>query len=377
MNTHPDIRTEHDRKLAETLKSLSFEPAPDNTKPQNRPLRRLIFPGCLSALALAAIGGVVLSQAETTHTIQATISTLPNPADSVSSSIEVGAHQDAGNEEQNTPRNPITAVRELTGSGFVVAPRVTTVFSKYEGRITKILVDAGDRVEKNQVLATLEDAGARFALDQAKAGKTGAELVLAGRAIDLAQARASLHRSQTLAARDATSDQALEEARTLADRALNALAQARQDLERADLAIRIAEEPVAELTVRAPFAGTVTRLEAHAGDTVLARIDSVREGQSLMTITDTASMVIDADIAETSIALLQPGLQGEAILDGFPGRPFAVTILRLAPVITAEKGTVALRLSLAAPPSGIRPNMAVRIRIPLIDQTNPIGGNTQ
>lgn len=377
MNTYPDIRTEHDRKLAETLKSLSFEPAPDNAKPRVRPLRRLIFPGCLSALALAAIGGIVVSRTETTRTIQTTVSAHPNPSDSISSTKEVGAHQDAGREEQNTPRNPTPAARELSGSGFVVAPRVTTVFSKYEGRITKIPVDAGDRVEKNQILAILEDAGARFALDQAKAGKTAAELVLAARTIDLSQARASLHRTQTLAARDATSAQTLEEARTLADRTLNALAQARQDLERADLAIRIAEEPVAELTLRAPFAGTVTRLDAHVGDTVLARVDSVREDQSLMTITDTASMVIDADVAETSIALLRPGLHGEAILDGFPDQPFAVTILRLAPVITAEKGTVALRLSITAPPSGIRPNMAARIRIPLVEPTNPIGGNTQ
>lgn len=377
MNTHPDIRTEHDRKLAQTLKSLSSEPAPHNAKPRNRPIRRLIFPGCLSALALAAIGGIVVSQTETTRTIQTTVSTLPNPSDSISSTKEVGAHQDAGSEEQNTPRNPTQAARELSGSGFVVAPRVTTVFSKYEGRITKILVDTGDRVERNQVLAILEDAGARFALDQAKAGKTAAELVLAARTIDLSQARASLHRTQTLAARDATSDQTLEEARTLADRTLNALAQARHDLARADLAIRIAEEPVAELTVRAPFAGTVTRLDAHVGDTVLARVDSVREGQSLMTITDTASMVIDADVAETSIALLRPGLHGEAVLDGFPDQPFAVTILRLAPVITAEKGTVALRLSITAPPSGIRPNMAARIRIALVEQTNSIGGNTQ
>ncbi len=377
MNTHPDIRTEHDRKLAQTLKSLSFEPAPHNAKPRNRPIRRLIFPGCLSALALAAIGGIVVSQTETTRTIQTTVSALSNPSDSISSTKEVGAHQDAESEERNTPRNPTPAARELSGSGFVVAPRVTTVFSKYEGRITKIPVDTGDRVEKNQVLAILEDAGARFALDQAKAGKTAAELVLAARTIDLSQARASLHRTQTLAARDATSDQTLEEARTLADRNLNALAQARHDLARADLAIRIAEEPVAELTVRAPFAGTVTRLDAHVGDTVLARVDSVREGQSLMTITDTASMVIDADVAETRIAFLRPGLRGEAILDGFPDQPFTVTILRLAPVITAEKGTVAMRLSITAPPSGIRPNMAARIRIPLVEQTKSIGGNTQ
>jgi RND family efflux transporter MFP subunit len=377
MNTHLDIRTEHDRKLAETLKSLSFEPAPDNTGLQKRTLRRLAFPGCLSVLALAAIGGLVFSRPEIARTIQTAVLALPESAETVSSSKEAGVHPGARNAGQDTLDNPVPAARELTGSGFVIAPHATAVFSKYEGRITQIAVDIGDRVQKGQALAMLEDAGARFALDQAKAGKTAAELVLAGRTIDLAQARASLDRTLTLAAKNATSDQALEEARTATDRAANALAQSRQDLARADLAIRIAVEQVAELTVRAPFAGTVTHLGAHAGDTVLARSDSVRDGQSLMTIIDTASLVIDADVAETSIASLRPGLSGEAVLDGFPDQPFAITILRLAPVITAEKGTVALRLSLTAPPSGIRPNMAARIRIPLIDQTDNIGGNTQ
>lgn len=117
--------------------------------------------------------------------------------------------------------------------------------------------------------------------------------------------------------------------------------------------------------VRAPFAGTVTRLNAHVGDTVLARADSVRENQSLLAITDTVSMAIDADVAETNIASLRPGLRGEAVLDGFPDRAFAVEVVRLAPIASVEKGTITVRLSLIDPPEGIRPNMAARIRIPL------------
>ncbi|KOC72548.1 RND transporter MFP subunit, partial [Shinella sp. GWS1] len=76
---------------------------------------------------------------------------------------------------------------------------------------------------------------------------------------------------------------------------------------------------------------------------------------------------------DTTIAALRPGLRGEAVLDGFPDHPFPVTVLRLAPVASAEKGTLTLRLTLAGPPEGIRPNMAARIRITL-DET---GDKTQ
>jgi multidrug resistance efflux pump len=156
------------------------------------------------------------------------------------------------------------------------------------------------------------------------------------------------------------------------ERASNAQAQAQLSIDTAALAVRIAEERMAELAVRTPFSGTVTRLDARVGDTVLARNDSVRENQSLLTITDTRTLVIDADVAETSIAGVRPGLRGEAVLDGFPDHPFAVTVLRLAPVASAEKGTITLRLSLDHPPDGIRPNMAARIRITL-DETGKSG----
>ena len=115
--------------------------------------------------------------------------------------------------------------------------------------------------------------------------------------------------------------------------------------------------------MRAPISGTVTRLDAHVGDTVLSREDSVRENESLLVITDTSSLVIDADVAEANMALMRPGLSGEAVLDGFPDQPFAVAVSKIAPVMSREKGTVTLRLTLSSPPSGVRPAMAARIRL--------------
>ena len=255
------------------------------------------------------------------------------------------------------------STREITGSGYVVAPRSTAVFSKYEGRITGIAVEAGDRVEAGQVLITLDDASARFALEQAEAARVSADLVLSARTIELTQANASLRRIEVLATRAAMPQKDLEAALTASQSASNAVAQARQDIDRAEIAVRIAGEQLNELTVRAPFAGTVAKVGAHIGDTVLARVDSIRENQSLLTLIDMGNMVIDADVAETNIAMIYPGMRGEAVLDGFPDRPFTIDLAKIAPIASVEKGTIALRFSLIDPPIGIRPNMAARIRI--------------
>jgi RND family efflux transporter MFP subunit len=260
-------------------------------------------------------------------------------------------------------RGTTAPTREITGSGYVVAPDTATVFSKYEGRIVAVEVEAGDRVAAGQVLVRLDDAGARFSLQGAEISARAAALALDARNIELAQARSSFVRTERLAGRDAMSAQALEEAKTAVDKAENAALQARQDVEKAELEIDKAREQVEALTVRAPISGTVTRLTAHVGDTVLSREDSVREDESLLAITDTASLVIDADVAEANIARMRPGLSGEAVLDGFPGQPFAIEVSKIAPIISREKGTVTLRLSLTSPPPGMRPAMAARIRL--------------
>jgi RND family efflux transporter MFP subunit len=330
-----------DGARTETLRSLFQEPLSPIQEPPARKRRRLLYPLLLAAFfGAAALGASV---------VWPTSAPDKAPAPALQNPVAVPP--------------PAIAVREITGSGFVMAPQKTAVFSKYEGQVVRVAVAAGDVVETGQVFVVLNDASARFSLDQAIADRQKAELQAQASDIDLAQAAASLARTKTLALRDAATRQALEEQDTAMRKAVNAVAQARQSVDSADLAVRIAKEKVDALTVRAPFAGTVTRLEAHVGDSVLARADSVRESQSLLTLSDTTQLVIDADIAESQIAMLRAGLAGEAVLDGFPDHAFAVTVTRLAPAASAEKGTISLRLSLRDPPEGIRPNMAARIRL--------------
>ncbi|NNU64625.1 efflux RND transporter periplasmic adaptor subunit [Rhizobium sp. WYCCWR 11152] len=358
--------SEHDRDLAAKLRSLSIEPAAFKTEPPDRQARRRVIPGAILALvATASLAVALLYRPETLERIETVLAGLISK-DEIAISVD-GTDRPAASPiralPSDTPTKRGLPTREVTGSGYVVAPDIATVFSKYEGRIVAVEVEAGDRVVPGQVLVRLDDAGARFALQGAEIARQSAELALAAKTIELGQARSSLKRTERLAGRDAMSAQTLEEAKTAFDAAENAALQARQDVAKADLDIDRAREQVEALTVRAPISGTVTRLTAHVGDTVLSREDSVRENESLLAVADMATMVIDADVAEANIALMRSGLRGEAVLDGFPDRPFAVEVSKIAPMISREKGTVTLRLSLSSPPSDMRPAMAARIRL--------------
>jgi len=347
--------TEHERKRAATLNYLAQEPAADPAADNNYPSKRGDWRLAVSVGILAVA-------------ITAIIHYLPEPV--------LRLQRSAANEQNNVSHiqriseqadtsSTVANVREVAGSGKIVAPNATTVYSGHAGRVISVLVEPGDIVKHGQVLVTLDDAGARFALEQAKGEQLAAGLSLSAQVIKLKQVKRSLERVEALAAHQATSRQQLEDARLTAELAANTLAQASQELDQAELCVRVAEEAVNELNVRAPFNGTITRLDVRVGDTVLAREDSVRESLSLLSIADMTSLVIDADVAETSIAPLYAGVGGQAVLDAFPDQAFDIKVLRLAPIASAEKGTVTLRLAISAPPVGTRPNMAARIRIPV------------
>lgn len=358
--------TQSEHKRAEVLRSLSLDPPPKDAVRHKRAHWRIYRPfGIFGMVVVLALGAILISPNGRQY-IEALANVLKRsePAPGETAEFHLGHTDKAAKRDTQTYEARATPVAtEIAGSGHVVATRRTTVFSKYEGRIIGIAVDLGDQVEARQSLIELENVDARFALKRAIASRIRAHQSLSARRLEQTQARAALERSETLAAQGAIARRVLEESTLIARLAANAVAQAEQALGDAELSIRIAKEPVAELNVRAPFAGTVTHLGAHVGDTVLARADTARDNQSLLTITDMSSLVIDADVAEANVSLLRPGLRGEAVLDGFADRPFAVRVLRLAPTASADKGTITLRLSISDPPSGIRPHMAARVRI--------------
>lgn len=361
MNKHIQHPARHPLSLVETLGSLSFEPA---HVPPRKLSRRPVF---ILGLLVIVVGISSVALVYRPWSVSFIGAEVEQPEGEKNQSAESVAK--AGS-EQISPPISTSAAREIAGSGFVVAEQGTRLFSKYEGRVINVAVEAGDVVRRGQVLIVLEDGDARFALEQAQVAKAAAELQEAARRIDLAQSETERSRIERLFVSDAVSRVALDVARVRQQQAENAAAQARQSVESADISLRMAQDRLNQQTVRAPFAGTVTGVSAHVGDTVLARSDSVREDQSLLMLTDMNRLAIDAEVAEVNLAALAPGLVGEAVLDAFPDQPFRVAIRRLAPVASAEKGTVTLRLDLIDPPKGLRPNMAARLRISI----NTTGG---
>ena len=346
--------TDQNRQLAGTLRSLSLPgPAPGTEQPQRKPRLSPTW------LLLTGLGSAALAIGAAALTGTASI-----PAATAVAQQQAAAPP---------PLPPAPLSREITGSGHVIALHSVPVFARYEGRIESVNVTLGSEVRAGDVLAVLADPAARLAQDQAHARLRTAELTLAARQITLSQANADLRRAEALAARGSLSQSALENAATAARTAASSVDLAGAAIEEALISAAIASERVEALTISAPFAGTVTQLNARPGAMILDRSDSIREAESLLTLTRMDSLVIEADVAERSIAGLTPGLEAEAELDAAPGAPFPVRLTLAAPEANPAKGTFSLRFTPLDPPVPLRPGMAARIHISLPSTTQTAG----
>jgi RND family efflux transporter MFP subunit len=373
---------ENERKLVETLKSLALEDSRLNVDTQRRApsLKRILWV-CVATLLFACGLCVVFRPTLLAefgleapwHRLNAVWKrdgAEPAPAISQDRADTASGPKPP----QRTTSAQSTLIPEITGSGYVIAPVSTEVFARSAGTIATLSVELGDAVKAGQELLRIDGITEKFTLEKAELAVPSAALELEARRIDEASARVELDRIARLIAHETVPAKQRDDARVALQQAENKVAQAQQALSQANVDVRSAQYEVDRLVVRAPFAGTVTQLAAHVGDMVLAQSRNEQKEESLMTITDISDMVIDADVAQNNISVVKSGVMGEAVLDAFPSNPFKIMLYSIAPMASVQKGTITLRFHPIDPPTGIRPNMAVRVRISGSEPATPSQG---
>ena len=76
---------------------------------------------------------------------------------------------------------------------------------------------------------------------------------------------------------------------------------------------------------------------------------------------DFASLEVQADVPETSLAAVQQGAPASVYLDAFPDRLYTGRVSRVWPTADKQKATVEVRVVLDEPDERLRPEMGVRI----------------
>ena len=150
----------------------------------------------------------------------------------------------------------------------IVRPRQrATMSAPLQGMLVEVLIEGGDRVEKGQILAVMDNRVAKAAVGAARAAaERTAEIEHAKHALALAESLLARHNA--LHDADAGAEFELEQARARRDQARATLASAMEVLLQAERRLELEETRLEIHNVRAPFDGRVMRVDATVGTTL-------------------------------------------------------------------------------------------------------------
>jgi len=265
----------------------------------------------------------------------------------------------------------------LNASAYITPRRRATIAAKIKGGVTGVFFDEGTRVKEGQLLATLDDADVKRALDSAKADRDAAHATIADYEVQLRNSQILLRRAEQLQKAGVQTQEALDNATTAVDSLKAKIVLARQQVAASESRIGMAQQAVDNCTIRAPFAGVVVSKDAQVGEMVSPNSAGggfTRTG--IATIVDMHSNEIEVDVNESYIARVEPNQQVAATLDAYPDKPFPAKVRTVIPTADRQKATVKVRITIIdlEKYNFILPDMGVKVAF-LEDAKPPAKGN--
>jgi len=246
------------------------------------------------------------------------------------------------------PRGPAVRVAVAGASstsgigafGFVSAPVGATISARVPGRIQRIAVAEGSVVRQGQIIATLEAGDYQTALEGARQAVSQAEL-------EVAQAKNSLALAEDYRQRQVISNLDLEKLRIQQGLKETALQQARAHE-------AIAEANLAHTSVRAPFAGTLLRWKARAGDVVTP-------STPLATLADLSSLDADVEVSQAVVGQIKEGEAARITVDAYPRTFFRGRVRQVGPAADRPDGGITIEVSFVDRDQRVLPGMTARV----------------
>ncbi|QEY18035.1 efflux RND transporter periplasmic adaptor subunit [Cellvibrio sp. KY-GH-1] len=268
----------------------------------------------------------------------------------------------------------------LDATGYVVARRISTVSSKVTGRVAEIFIEEGQQVEKDQVVARLDDSNTAKAVELSRAEWRSAKTLVTETQARLTEAKLTLERTTELARTQLVSAAALDKARADFD-SLRAQLDARNaevDVSQKRLALQ--QQNLDDLTLRAPFAGVVISKDSQPGEMISpmsAGGGFTRTG--ICTLVDMASLEIEVDVNESYIQRVRNEQFVQAVLEAYPEWKIPAKVIAIIPAADRQKATVKVRIGFQVSDPRILPDMGVKVAFlnaePVVDEKpkEPLG----
>lgn len=248
-------------------------------------------------------------------------------------------------------RGRVEASVANTRTGTMEACRRSLLAPAVGGKVARLPVREGDRVEAGQVLLEIWhedlDAQMQLAISEAAAAQARADEACLLAAVASREAQRQLGLREKALTSEEVADRAVTDARAR-EAACRA---ARAGAEVSQARIAVAKADVARAILKAPFAGVVAKLNAEIGEFVTPSPPGIPTPPAV-DLLDDRCLYISAPIDEVDAPFIRVNMEACVTLDAFPERRCHGRVRRVAPyVLEKEKQarTVEVEVELTNP----------------------------
>ncbi|MAS15250.1 MAG: efflux transporter periplasmic adaptor subunit [Nitratireductor sp.] len=245
----------------------------------------------------------------------------------------------------------------------VLRPRTQVeISSELKGTVHSVPVQQSQRIRRGDILATLDSTVFEYAVERAEAFVATAKASLSDAEISLRKAGRKLERAMALKARNALSEQKLEDIQAEHDRAETRVATARADLKAKEADLKLRRFDLARTTIRSPIDGVVLARKAEPGKTIFASSD---DGVLFILAENLDQMELVAKINEADIGAVRSGQEASFTVEAYPDESFNATIRNVSFEHTSENDLVTYEANLDVRNTDLklRPGMTASVSI--------------
>ena len=192
----------------------------------------------------------------------------------------------------------------VLASGSLQPFKSVKVGAQVSGEISALAVQIGDRVKTGDPIAEIDASTQQNTRDSAAAALASSKAAQTAAQAKLREAQQNYNRQQELVKKGAAARETLDAAQATLKSAQSAVEQAKADIRKSQLELDNAGLRLGYTSVTAPMDGVVISVAVEKGQTV----NAVQDSPTLVTIAQTNTMTVEAEIAEADVSAVQPGM---------------------------------------------------------------------
>lgn len=209
------------------------------------------------------------------------------------------------------------------------------------GKVTRVLVAEGDRVEAGQLVLQIDDELLRAAVEQNEASVRVQEIAIQRQQLRVDNLRAQWNRKKELHERALLDQDSFDLATNELGIAEIDLRSSRESLLQARAQLEQALDRLSKTRAYSPIDGIVTSLDIKVGETAISSTTNI-PGSSLMTIANPDSIHTEVNVDEADIANIAIGQRAQVYAVAYPNRPIEGTVSSIAVSAKVAEGAQGL-----------------------------------